>query len=55
MAENELTIHKTVADYKPFDTLTRAGAAKIFDKFSDMIGLGTSQEYLPNECNFTDI
>jgi hypothetical protein len=37
MADNDLTIYKTVAEYKPFDTLTRAGAAKIFDKFSDMV------------------
>jgi len=55
MADNWLTIYKTVADYKPFETLTRAWAAKVFDKFSDMIGLWTNQEYLPNECNFTDI
>lgn len=55
MSDNDLTIYKTVAEYKPFDTLTRAGAAKIFDKFSDMIWLSTTQETLPNECNFKDI
>lgn len=55
MAENWLTIYKTVSEYKPFETLSRAWAAKVFDKFSDMLGLSTNQEYLPNECNFTDI
>lgn len=55
MYDNWLTIYNTVSDFKPFDVFTREWWAKIFDKFSDMLGLGTSNDYLPNECNFTDI
>ena len=55
MHDNWLTIYNTVSDFKPFDIFTREWWAKIFDKFSDMLGLGTSNNYLPNECNFTDI
>ena len=55
MYDNWLTIYKTVADFKPFDVFTREWWAKIFDKLSDMLGLWTSNNYLPNECNFTDI
>ena len=55
MYDNWLTIYNTVSDFKPFDIFTREWWAKIFDKFSDMLGLGSSNDYLPNECNFTDI
>ncbi len=55
MSDHDLTIYKNVSDYKPFDTLTRAWAAKIFDKFSDMLWIWTNQEFLKNECNFKDI
>ena len=55
MSDNGLTIYKTVAEYKPFETLNRAWAAKIFDKFSDMLWLGKNQGFLQNECNFKDI
>lgn len=55
MSDHDLTIYKNVNDYKPFDTLTRAWAAKIFDKFSDMLWIWTNQEFLKNECNFKDI
>lgn len=54
MYDNGLTIYNTVSDFKPFDVFTREWWAKIFDKFSDMLGLATNN-YLPNECNFTDI
>ena len=55
MYDNWLTIYNNVSDFKPFDIFTREWWAKIFDKFSDMLGLGPSSEYLPHECNFTDI
>lgn len=55
MYDNGLTIYNNVSDFKPFDIFTREWWAKIFDKFSDMLWLWTSSEYLPNECNFTDI
>ena len=55
MYDNWLTIYNTVSDFKPFDVFTREWWAKIFDKFSDMLGLWTTNSYLPNECNFTDI
>ena len=55
MYDNGLTVYNTVSDFKPFDIFTREWWAKIFDKFSDMLWLGTNDEYLPNECNFTDI
>lgn len=55
MADNWLTVHKTIADYKPFDVLTREWWAKVFDVFSNMLGLGINDNYLPNECNFSDI
>ena len=55
MYDNGLTVYNNPAQYRPFDTLNRAGAAKIFDKFSNMLGLGVNEAYLPNECQFTDI
>jgi len=55
MYDNGLTVYNNPAEYRPFDTLNRAGAAKIFDKFSNMLGLGLNEAYLPNECQFTDI
>ncbi len=55
MSDNWLTIYKTVAEYKPFDIFTREWWAKIFDKLSDMMWLGASNAYLPNECTFNDI
>ena len=55
MYDNWLTIYSTVSDFKPFDVFTREWWAKIFDKFSDMLWLWTNGDYLPNECNFTDI
>jgi len=55
MYDNGLTIYNTVSDFQPFGIFTREGGAKIFDKFSDMLGLWTNGDYLPNECNFTDI
>ena len=55
MYDNGLTIYNNVSDFKPFDIFTREWWAKIFDKFSDMLWLGVSSGYLPNECNFTDI
>ncbi len=36
MYDNWLTMYNNPTDYKPFGTLNRAGAAKIFDKFSNM-------------------
>ena len=55
MYDNWLTIYNTVSDFKPFDVFTREWWAKIFDKFSDMLWLWTTNNYLPNECNFADI
>jgi len=55
MFENWLTIYSDPNNYKPFEVLNRAGAAKIFDKFSDMLWLWTTEAYLPNDCIFTDI
>ena len=55
MHDNNLTIYNNPTEYKPFDTLNRAGAAKIFDKFSNMLSLWTSEAYLPGDCEFTDI
>ena len=55
MYDNWLTIYNTVSDFQPFGIFTREWGAKIFDKFSDMLGLWTNGDYLPNECNFTDI
>jgi hypothetical protein len=42
MHDNGLTIHNNPSDYKPFDTLNKIAAAKIFDKFSTMLGLSTT-------------
>jgi len=39
MHDNNLTIYNNPTEYKPFDTLNRAGAAKILDKFSNMLSL----------------
>ncbi len=55
MFENWLTIYSDPNNYKPFEVLNRAGAAKIFDKFSDMLWIWTTQAYLPNDCTFDDI
>ena len=55
MYDNQLTIYNNPAEYRPFDTLDRAWAAKIFDKFSNMLWLWTSEAYLPGDCEFTDI
>jgi len=55
MYDNGLTIYKNPNDYKPFDTLNKVAAAKIFDKFSSMLGLSTNETFLPNQCEFTDI
>ncbi|OQB42655.1 MAG: hypothetical protein BWY04_00091 [candidate division CPR1 bacterium ADurb.Bin160] len=55
MYDNALTIHKNPNDYRPFDTLNKVAAAKIFDKFSTMLGLSGSEAFLPNQCEFTDI
>ena len=55
MYDHQLTIYNNPTEYKPFDTLSRAGAAKIFDRFSNMLSLGTSEAYLPGDCEFTDI
>ena len=55
MYDNGLTIYNNVSDFKPFDIFTREWWAKIFDKFSDMLGLGTTNNYLPSECTFKDI
>ncbi|HPC34721.1 MAG TPA: hypothetical protein PLP73_03575, partial [Candidatus Absconditabacterales bacterium] len=55
MHDNGLTIHNNPSDYKPFDTLNKIAAAKIFDKFSTMLGLSTTGDFVPSECEFTDI
>lgn len=55
MHDNGLTIHNNPSDYKPFDTLNKIAAAKIFDKFSTMLGLSTTWDFVPSECEFTDI
>ncbi|HOQ78868.1 MAG TPA: hypothetical protein PLW94_01415 [Candidatus Absconditabacterales bacterium] len=55
MYDNALTIHKNPNDYRPFDTLNKVAAAKIFDKFSTMLSLSGSEAFLPNQCEFTDI
>lgn len=55
MYDNWLTMYKTPTEYNPFGTLTKAWAAKIFDKFSNMLWLGVDEAYLTNDCEFTDI
>ncbi len=55
MYDNGLTIYKNPNDYRPFDMLNKVAAAKIFDKFSTMLGLSTSWNFLPSQCEFTDI
>jgi hypothetical protein len=55
MFDNWLTIYNNPNDYKPFETLSRAWAAKIFDKFSDMLGLSVNQSLSVEECTFTDV
>ncbi len=55
MFDNGLTVHNNPNEYKPFDTLNKAAAAKIFDKFSTMLGLSTNEVFLPSQCEFTDI
>jgi hypothetical protein len=37
MYDHKLTIYNNPTEYKPFDVLNRAGAAKIFDRFSNML------------------
>ena len=55
MFDNGLTIHNNPSDYKPFDTLSKAAAAKIFDKFSTMLGLSTNEINSSSQCQFTDL
>lgn len=55
MYDNGLTVYSNVSDFKPFDIFTREWWAKIFDKFSNMLWLGTNSNYLPSECTFNDI
>ncbi len=55
MFDNGLTIHNNPSEYRPFETLNKVAAAKIFDKFSNMLGMSTQESFLPNQCNFTDI
>ena len=55
MYDNWLTIHNNTTDYEPFYAITRMNAAKMIDKFADVIGYQNTWLYLPNECNFADI
>jgi hypothetical protein len=55
MFDNWLTIHNNPSEYRPFDTLNKAAAAKIFDKFSTMLGMSSNEAFLQNQCEFTDI
>lgn len=55
MFDNDLTIHNNPNNYKPFDTLSKVAAAKIFDKFSNMLWLSTNEVLLESQCKFTDI
>jgi hypothetical protein len=50
-----LTIYNNPSEYRPFDTLNKAAAAKIFDKFSTMLGMSSNDAFLQNQCEFTDI
>lgn len=55
MYDNWLTIHNNTTDYEPFYAITRMNAAKMIDKFADVIWYQNTGLYLPNECNFSDI
>lgn len=55
MFDNWLTIYNNPNTYRPFDTLNRAWTAKIFDIFSDMLGLSVNQSLSVDECTFSDI
>lgn len=53
MYDNGLTMYKNPNDYKPFDFLNKIAAAKIFDKFSDMLWIPSNGD--PAQCEFSDI
>ena len=55
MFDNGLTMHNNPNEYKPFDTLNKAAAAKIFDKFSTMLWLSTNETLSSSQCQFTDL
>lgn len=54
MNENNLTIFKTVTDYKPNDYIRRDEAAKLFVKFAQLENNITYVK-TPEECKFSDL
>lgn len=55
MYDNWLTIHNNTTDYEPFYAITRVNAAKMIDKFANVINYQNTGVYLANDCNFADI